>query len=454
MEQRKLPFMDLETKNSIFRPIQYMGSKMKLVKQIHTLVEEVSEGGGFCDLFTGSGVVSNYMSQFYTVYSCDIQEYSKAITTALLQRNSQSTNDCQQFIQKCLSSSFYKDLEENLSPLISLEKNTLAKAKDGHVDALISFTQNTSLYIHQHNPSQLSPTTELLEAKNKYLSSSVAGRANITFLYGGVYFSFEQTLLIDTILHCMQEKETVAKNLFLAALLSTASEIGNTVGKQFAQPMKLLSKTKTPKKLQISRTLQDRTYSVQKYFLHYCGRYLSSSQNNNRSHQVHCESYEEFLTRDLSRVSCFYADPPYTIDHYSRFYHVLETIALNDRPKLNIRKDKGKEVVMNGLYRDDRHQSPFCIPSQVKGAFETMVKGCSQYGKPLIVSYSPFDEATEDRARLLSLGEIKSICLQYYQVVNIHKDYNHEHKRLHSNQKTSQKESNEVFIVCSNGSKS
>ena len=27
-----------------------------------------------------------------------------------------------------------------------------------------------------------------------------------------------------------------------------------------------------------------------------------------------------------------YADPPYTRDHYSRFYHVLETISLFDSP--------------------------------------------------------------------------------------------------------------------------
>ena len=31
-----------------------------------------------------------------------------------------------------------------------------------------------------------------------------------------------------------------------------------------------------------------------------------------------------------------YADPPYTRDHYSRFYHVLETLALRDDPRFRL----------------------------------------------------------------------------------------------------------------------
>ena len=50
-------------------------------------------------------------------------------------------------------------------------------------------------------------------------------------------------------------------------------------------------------------------------------------------------------------------------------------------------QEKNGEVV-KGRYREDRHQSPFCIRSQVKGAFEELFKGISRSESNLVLSYS------------------------------------------------------------------
>ena len=41
-----------------------------------------------------------------------------------------------------------------------------------------------------------------------------------------------------------------------------------------------------------------------------------------------------------------------------------------------------------GLYRTDRHQSPFCIKSTAPGAFAELFAGAR--GLPMLLSYSPF----------------------------------------------------------------
>ena len=97
-------------------------------------------------------------------------------------------------------------------------------------------------------------------------------------------------------------------------------------------------------------------------------------------------------------TSTVYADPPYVFVHYSRFYHALETVCRYDDPAIQI---KGGSVV-KGRYREDRHQSPFCIRTQVPGAFETMFRGVAASRSNLVLSYSDTGLIAFDRLRTIA----------------------------------------------------
>ena len=439
-------------KEMTFRPIQYLGSKMRLVDQIQELAEKYSKNEVFCDLFAGSGVVSNKMAKHNKVYACDIQEYSKVITSALFTSVNLKNADFENFINDIIDSQLYKKSFNDLKKLIQFEETALNEAKEGRTEKLLEFSENCSLYIHKHDSEQVSQNSALYKLKENFLKKINEDDLKITMLYGGVYFSYKQALFIDSALKVIRDNYSKREgNFLLAAILSTASEIVNTVGKQFAQPMKLVNREGKPKKLLIERTIRDKEYSPEAYVLKYCEQYSNSIQNLKREkHYFSRMDYSEFLDGDTSEIGCFYADPPYTIDHYSRFYHVLETIARNDLPSLARMNKKGVSVIMNGLYRDDRHQSPFCIPSQAFEAFEKMIAGCSRFGAPLIISYSPYDEANDDRPRLLKTAEIKKIAHKYYTKVEIVSVDNHAHRKLHSTNKNIKTiQSGEVFIICS-----
>src|SRR5688572_13023634 len=80
--QRLLP---IALPNPVWRPIHYLGSKLRLTESIRELIDRIDPtGGAICDLFAGSGTVSFALSHSRCIVSADIQEYSRVICTALL----------------------------------------------------------------------------------------------------------------------------------------------------------------------------------------------------------------------------------------------------------------------------------------------------------------------------------------------------------------------------------
>ena len=93
-----------------------------------------------------------------------------------------------------------------------------------------------------------------------------------------------------------------------------------------------------------------------------------------------------------------YADPPYTYDHYSRFYHVYETLVRYDYP----------ESIGIGRYRPDRFRSTFSLRAQVADQIDQLVESCSLIGAELVLSY-PENGLLKD-----SKAAIGSMLLKHY----------------------------------------
>jgi adenine-specific DNA-methyltransferase len=77
------------------------------------------------------------------------------------------------------------------------------------------------------------------------------------------------------------------------------------------------------------------------------------------------------------RPSVIYADPPYTDDQYSRYYHILETLILYDYP----------EMTGGGLYRTERFRTPFSIKSLAARALDELIEAVAKTGADFVLSY-------------------------------------------------------------------
>ena len=159
----------------------------------------------------------------------------------------------------------------------------------------------------------------------------------------------------------------------------------------------------------------------------------------------------ECLNNLPSNVSTIYADPPYTRDHYSRFYHVLETIALDDIPEISTVTMNGTTHISNGIYRKDRHQSPFCIKSKAPRAFEDMFSCIASSKRNLLLSYSPYDESKGSHPRVVTMQQLIKIAQRYFKNVEVVSAGYFTHNKLNSTEHfLAASNEAEVLIVCTN----
>lgn len=418
-----------------FRAIQYLGSKQRLARSIAEVIgESVGEGERVGDLFAGTGVVSSILAESRPVTAVDVQSYSSLIVRAVL------TCSAADF-EGALSDSFWDEVSGKLSllrratkALLAFEEEALAKAVDGHPERLIEMIEHGSIAAHRQRQDDISigPIAECLEKAGRALAASDFSPADTTALtyFGGPYFSYSQAMELDVVgavARARLKNPTGAE----AALLSTASEIVNTVGKQFAQPMKLRKGDGSVQPLLLSRAIADRRRSVETTFRTWVSRWAERCLGSRYEHRVECEDVLSFLERDES-CAAYYADPPYTIDHYSRFYHVLETLVRRDAPMLDEMNKLGRRTVMRGVYRAGRYQSSFCIPSEAPAAFETLFALASRRRVPLILSYSPFDEGSGARARVLTMEQLLQLGAKHYKRCVPIELLEHSHRKLNA----------------------
>ena len=434
--------------NYNFRTLNYLGSKLRLLDFIEENVRKVTpKDAGVCDLFAGSGCVSYKLSRLFPVVACDIQHYSKVICDALLQPGTLTEETVKAFISEIKGSKSL--LRDAFAPLIELEEEAI---RNEDLELLTDIVEHGSLEVYnlEKTESKIAPVQNQVHEKLK--KTGLMGKESlISRYYGGVYFSSSQAVQIDVIVDAIRNHlNTVDKSVLLAALLSTTSDIACTVGKHFAQPIKARDSKGKIKKLVYNKAIKDKTVDVTALFEEWLDKYVSlpKGKYNNTILQG---DYMECLKMLPDNVRTVYADPPYTRDHYSRFYHVLETIALDDVPEISTVKIHGSTHVSNGIYRKDRHQSPFCIRSKAPKAFDEMFKAISASGRNLLLSYSPYDETKESHPRVVTISQLMSWAGNYFNNVEVVSAGHFTHNKLNSTEHfLESSDEAEILIVCTN----
>jgi len=219
--------------------------------------------------------------------------------------------------------------------------------------------------------------------------------------YADTYFSKAQCIEIAAIRdRISQVANENTRNLYLVVLANAMSLCQSSSG-HFAQYF--------PK--DHPRLMSLRAMSVTSEFKKRCET-IEIVAGNYENKILRMEALDIFKSEEVSNTapanSLVYFDPPYSSAQYSRYYHLLETVFLDDTPEVNFK----------GLYRGDRHQSDFCSPRKVESAFEAVIDNTSRKSWNLVVSYSD--------SGLLELSKLVDLCKSYYTEVEIlKKEYGH-----------------------------
>ena len=407
------------------KTVHYLGSKARMLNPIKQYIDSLNRNNGrVCDLFCGSGVVSEFLLQYYDVLAVDIQNYSKIYCEARLTEGINNI-DYEGIIAEIKESNARKVNLLDYKPILDYEDTGISELRNGILEPVYEIIEKGSLFAYFEKleyadgkiSSSLMDTLREVEknvnAKRKSINSTIVR------YYGGLYFSYKQAIDIDAIATYAFSKNSVIKCKILAALMGAATDVVNTIGKQFAQPLKVRNKDGSLKKNLARKILVDREMDVFDQFTKWLKYYMERPKNVH-NFDIVCDDYLEVLKKlKPGDVEVIYADPPYTRYHYSRYYHILETICLHDNPQISTKFPNGKGGLSRAIYRNDRHQSPFCIKSKAPKAFDELFMYAQKAQASVVLSYSPFDESSKATPRLLSIGELVNIAKKYYNFVEV-----------------------------------
>lgn len=411
-------------RNSAFRPIYYLGCKANFTDAIKQAIDDVDpRGGRLCDLFAGTGAVGAALGGEREVTAIDIQEYSRVLCSAVLAPPGMSANEVDEVLRRVAAHPLLERLDECLQPLIRHELEAIDAALAGDQEPLVALLESPPPAFAGRT-STAAPETALdaasreavrrLRAEGLFTSADTT----VTRYFGGLYFSYSQAIKLDVILAHANAAPAALRDILVAAALSTASSLVNTVGKQFAQPMRPRNKDGGVKANLVQVVRRDRQMDAFETHKAWLEKYATLTGAMGTSVAIRADYLSTVDTLGAT-FSVLYADPPYTRDHYSRFYHVLETLCLRDEPAISSVTKGGRKQASRGFYREDRHQSPFCIRSASPAAFDQLFGAARRHDLPLVLSYSPHADGDGTHPRVMSLSKIVELARSHYPRVDV-----------------------------------
>ena len=391
-----------------FRPIQYLGCKLRALEAIVDRVARVRpRPKRVLDLFAGTSVVAQgFAFAGFRVVATDAMAFSAAFCRALLGVGRPEAHaGAEEMIDRLPTI----DDDGPYAEWIDRERRAL---QNGDADELLRITQTVPQIWRRKGASPA------LRTLFKDPSAAIAATH-----YGGAYFGIGQAVEIDRIRTAIENDTGWERDVLLTALLSAASECAFSPGKHFAQPHRI----REDKDLSFlrQRVLKDRAIDVRSLFEERLARILDLAALARENHAATRATLAEVLQNPgpASDVQLIYADPPYTAQQYSRFYHVLETLTEYRVPRLLRRAGR----VTAGLYPAERYLSPFCSKQKAPQAFRDLMFLSRMLGSHLLLSYSASASGHTGNDRVIALDKLLQICRREFgrsvEVVELDHEY-------------------------------
>ena len=413
--------------------LQYMGSKSRLLDSICTPIVNDKEVGTVVDLFAGTGSVGYALKKYKNIISNDLEPYSQIINSSILNGCTFTYTQQQSFLSGV--SYYYEKSSELLAEILSMESMYLQESYDNYA-AYADFVEATPSVFD--NGTEKGFYGELKRLVDMIIpgqeKQSVPFPCLFLTYYANAYFGINQCCQIDAIRAAIMDlKDNEQIKFLLTALMSAMSSVASTTT-HFAQFLKVKSAA-TYKNL-----AQKRSRNIVNEFIRVIDSYRAEGLAKNEKKDFKCYNLD-FLecleSISLNKNVLVYADPPYFKEHYSRYYHVLNTLCLYDYPQLAINPQRN--VYSVGRYREDRNVSDFGKKAAALGAFERLISKCAVNKAKLMISYSDNSIVPID-----ALAELVGNYYQY-RIVKVGLNHSKQGRVSESNTKVE-----EYLFICMN----
>jgi adenine-specific DNA-methyltransferase len=342
-----------------------MGNKRALAAEVATVCEGLNPDRPLVDLFGGMCCVAGAVaSTGRRVHVNDIQSYAELAARCLVATPQLPPTSAE--VERMLGTAFISNrrrLNRRFAAALRRERNALGAATPLRLAAAFADWP--------HAASDPEIAAEVAALHNE----PIPPHRLCTLTFAWSYFGLAQSIEIDSLrfaIDSVAPSPTHTRWLRLA-LLQTASRVASTPG-HFAQFLRPASQAAT------ARIVACRRRSVWDWFLQDVDTLRpygnAAWRRRNKVSRSDALKLVEGFAQAPER-SIFYADPPYSKEHYSRFYHVLETLERYDYPS----------AVGAGRYRPDRFRSDFAVGSTVLEATNKLLATVAGMGGTLLFSY-------------------------------------------------------------------
>ncbi|WP_210434133.1 DNA adenine methylase [Sphingopyxis granuli] len=338
--------------------ISYMGTKRELATTVSLVIADC-QPGPILDVFSGMCSVGEAVAQSRQVWTNDIQVFAYEVAQALF------TSQEHPLRSQAIADRYYDDFALAYGKLSSVYGSAL-EAEDAVMAA-----SNFDEFERERRTLNvaLDCCRQVAHPQKFHLFSKQ---------YSDTFIGVRQALEIDAIVTSINSQLESSASFDHARWLTIALgrsmlRVSNTTGHfaQYLQP-----------KIGNFRTFQrQRKRKIWQEFLEGSDEVNpvgnSLWRKNNKTFNSDTLLLLPKLLNEEERPAVIYADPPYTNDQYSRYYHLLDTLVLYDYPTMT-----GK-----GLYRPDRFSTNFSLKAKAATAMDSLVQSSAQLGSDIVLSY-------------------------------------------------------------------
>lgn len=341
--------------------MQYLGSKQRIAGWIVDEIDQAfPETTHLVDLMSGSGAISHEANmRGWDLHVNDIQPYSHRVLKSAFGISRDGIEKAIEWLRSDeLNETILSGARASACDALALEDKYVADALAGDFDwrEYAAFCENF----------------------NGHHAQATGNYDLFTAYYPNTYFGIRQCLEIDTIREKSASYQPNVSGHIIGALISGLTFVSSTTT-HLAQYLKPTSQTTA------LNLITRRSKSVQAEVLRRLE--ILSEYPMPKMATISNLTFEDVLSGlDDNPGTVVYADPPYFKEHYSRYYHVLDTLALYDYPELTFNDRLGTVTV--GRYRSERIISDFGLRSKVADAFSNMFNLASDRALPMAVSYA------------------------------------------------------------------
>ncbi|MFF0950576.1 DNA adenine methylase [Rhizobium leguminosarum] len=331
--------------------VSYMGTKRNLANDVACVISR-SRSGPLLDLFSGMCSVGEAVAPSRQVWNNDLQVFAYEVARSFFTSDGLPPN--------------HLDMMTTCLPRITQKVQFLKDLFRFHYEKEVNSLSSGDL-------------GALQEIENAFPSEYTGEKYSLfAAKYSGSYIGCIQAVEVDAIRAVIDELlhedriSDQSHRWMLLALCRSVSRCSTSTG-HFAQPLKV-------KPSNLRKYISQRRRSILKEWSSALQELLpvGSQHWRRRNYAFRGEAIgtlQSFSGRRKPAV--IYADPPYTSDQYSRYYHIYETLILYDHP----------DVDGEGRYRAGRAVSGFSLKSSVLRSLLSLIENASNLGADLVLSY-------------------------------------------------------------------